>query len=60
MGEAELAILKAAIEAAPAIAEWIGDLIAGGAHPDDTRRVRDILPERSASQKAADELHGER
>jgi len=59
MTPAEEALIVALIGAAPGIGRWIGGLINGNdEHPMATQRVRDILPEKSASQAAVDELRG--
>lgn len=59
MNRAEEALVLALVAAAPGIGRWIGGLIDGNdSNPTATRRVRDILPEKSASQAAVDELRG--
>jgi len=55
--EITLAILKALVTSAPAFAAWLSGLLDGEPTPSDfSRRVRDILPERSASRDAAEKL----
>ena len=57
MGERELKILGKLLAMFPAIADWIGGLIAGkDVDPDATRRISAILPEVGASERAAREL----
>lgn len=55
--EVALAVLKGLVMAVPTFARWLGDLLAGEPEPSAfSRRVQDILPERSLSREAADRL----
>lgn len=55
------ALLRAVFAVVPGLARWIAGLIEGrDVDPEFTRRVRDILPARSASEAAADDLRAER
>lgn len=61
MNDLEETLLKALVAATPGIGQWIAGLIDG--EPQDqaqTRRVRDVIPERSASQAVADDLRAHR
>lgn len=61
MNDLEEALIKALALASPGIGRWLGGLIAGSdTQPERTRRVADILPERSASQSVVDELEAQR
>ncbi len=55
--EVALAVVKGLVEALPSFAEWIGGLLDNEPEPSAfSRRVRDILPERSVSREAADKI----
>jgi hypothetical protein len=60
MGDAEdiaLAVLKGLATAVPSFASWLAGLLDGEPSPSAfSRRVRDILPERSASREAAERM----
>lgn len=57
MDEKELALLTAVIGAAPGIAQWISGMLDGkDVDPVGTLRVRDVLPARSASEAAIDQI----
>ncbi len=52
-----IAVLKGLASEVPSVATWLGNLIAGEATPSAlSLRVRDILPERSASREAAEQI----
>ena len=52
-----LAMLKALATSIPAFATWLGGLLDGEPEPSAfSRRVRDILPERSKSREVAEKL----
>lgn len=53
---AEELLLRGVVAAVPAIGRLFDRALSG--EPEAVRRVRDILPERSASQAVADELRG--
>lgn len=55
LSDAETKLLTAIVGLVPNVGRWIESL-AGDEPEMATRRVRDVLPERSASQQAADEL----
>lgn len=55
--DALLAILKGLVVVVPAFGRWLAGLLDGAdERPDFSRRVRDVLPARSASRAAAEEL----
>lgn len=57
--EAALAVLKGLVALAPTFGAWLADIIdRSGDDSPNTRRVRDILPVRSASRAVADALTG--
>jgi hypothetical protein len=58
LSDAEANLLTALVGAVPAIGRAIASALDG--EPEAVRRVRDILPERGASQAVAEELasHG--
>lgn len=56
MTPAEEALLVAAIQAAPGIGQFIASVFNREPETAQTKRVREILPERSASQIVAEEL----
>lgn len=56
LGEVAIGALKKAIEEAPEIGKWVSNLLDGAPDTPDNRRVKDILPERSESEKVAEEL----
>lgn len=58
LSDAEASLLSAAIGLAPGIARLIEGAMSG--EPAAVRRVRDILPAKSASQAVADELLSKR
>jgi hypothetical protein len=61
LSDGEVALLTALVGAVPAIGKWIGGLIDGDdVDPAATRRVSDVLPERSASAEAAAALRAGR
>lgn len=55
--EVAVAVLKGLAAAVPTVAAWLFDVTKDRPDPF-SRRVRDILPERSASRQVADELAG--
>lgn len=55
LSDAEAGLLAALVGLVPSIGRWI-ECLAGDDPETATRRVREILPERSASQAVADEL----
>lgn len=59
MNPEEEALVAALALVAPSIGKWISGLIDhNDPNPTLTKRVRDILPSKSASQAAVDELRG--
>lgn len=48
-------LLQLAIEIYPELAQWLGDLTSGKTDPISIK-VKDILPEKSESRKAAEAL----
>lgn len=53
------AAASAAAAAVPKFGQWLAGLIDGNdAAPALTKKIRDVLPVRSASAQAADDLHG--
>jgi hypothetical protein len=57
MDDVALAVLKALAEAIPSFASWIGGLLDSEPEPSAfSRRVRDILPAKSESRQAAEDL----
>lgn len=61
LSDAELGLLTAIIGAVPTIGRWIGGLLSGeDTDPQATRRVRDVLPVKSASEQAADDIRAGR
>ncbi len=58
--EVALAVLKGLVSAVPTFASWLSGLLDN--EPEQSafsRRVRDILPERSASREAAEQIANE-
>lgn len=54
-----IAVLEGLVKALPSFASWLGGLLDNEPEPSSfSRRVRDILPERSASREAADQVSG--
>lgn len=52
-------VLKGLVTALPSFASWLADLLDNEPTPSAfSRRVRDILPERSASREAANRVVG--
>jgi hypothetical protein len=54
LSDSEVALLAALVQSVPRIGQWIEGIFVGDERA--TRHVSDILPERSASQEAAEEL----
>lgn len=52
-----VAVLKTLATEIPAFASWLSGLLDGESEPSPfSRRVRDVLPERSASRAAAEQI----
>lgn len=57
LSDKQVALVTSLVQAVPEIGRWIGGLFDGDdVDPAATKRVRDVLPEKSASQAVADEL----
>lgn len=57
LSDSEVGLIAALVGAVPAIGDWIAGLISGNdVDPVATRRVADVLPEKSASAIAAEKI----